>query len=144
MSYLNWSLALKTKSCSYWHEWSAFQSIAVRAVDWHDNYFHYSFPPLSHRRSARIKKLVVQKLTRAPKKHWVHHFLDPVGHFGAPWRPFWILQAVRCCRRWASAPYAARLVLGIKPLSDLYDIQRLIMNRCSISDSGTCWVRIIG
>ena len=31
-------------------------------------------------------------------------FPDPVGHFGAPWRPFWILQAVRRCRRWASAP----------------------------------------
>ena len=39
MSYLNWSLALKTKSCSYWHEWSAFQLIAVQAVDWHDDYF---------------------------------------------------------------------------------------------------------
>ena len=37
-------------------------------------------------------------------------FPDPVGHFGAPWRPFWILQAVRRCRRWASAPGAARLV----------------------------------
>ena len=90
MSYLNWSLALKTKSCSYWHEWSAFQSIAVQAVDWHDDYFHYSFPPLSHRRSARIKKLIVRKLTGAPKNHGVHPFLDPVGHFGAPWQPFGI------------------------------------------------------
>ena len=35
---------------------------------------------------------------------------DPVGHFGAHWRPFWILQAVRRCRRWASAPGATRLV----------------------------------
>ena len=90
MSYLNWSLALKTKSCSYWHEWSAFQSIAVQAVDWHNDYFHYSFPPLSHRRSARIKKLIVRKLTGAPKNHGVHPFLDPVGHFGAPWQPFGI------------------------------------------------------
>ena len=90
MSYLNWSLALKTKSCSYWHEWSAFQSIAVQAVDWHDDYFHYSFPPLSHRRSARIKKLIVRKLTGVPKNHGVHPFLDPVGHFGAPWQPFGI------------------------------------------------------
>ena len=32
-------------------------------------------------------------------------------HFGAPWRPFWILQAVRRSRRLASAPFAARLVL---------------------------------
>ena len=39
-------------------------------------------------------------------------FPDPVGHFGAPWRPFWILQAVRRCRRWASAPGAARLVFN--------------------------------
>ena len=38
-------------------------------------------------------------------------FPDPIGHFGAPWRPFWILQAMRRCRRWASAPFAARLVL---------------------------------
>ena len=90
MSYLNWSLALKTKSCSYWHEWSAFQLIAVQAVDWHDDYFHYSFPPLSHRRSARIKKLIVRKLTGVPKNHGVPPFLDPVGHFGAPWQPFGI------------------------------------------------------
>ena len=72
MSYLNWILALKTKSCSYWHEWSAFQSIAVQAVDWHDDYFHYSFPPLSHRRRAQIKKLIVRKLTGVPKNHGVH------------------------------------------------------------------------
>ena len=26
-------------------------------------------------------------------------FPDPVGHFGAPWWPFWVLQAVRRCRR---------------------------------------------
>ena len=90
MSYLNWSLALKTKSCLYWHEWSAFQSIAVQADDWHDDYFHYSFPPLSHRRSAQIKKLIVRKLTGAPKNHGVHPFLDPVGHFGATWQPFGI------------------------------------------------------
>ena len=40
-------------------------------------------------------------------------FPDPVDHFGGPWRPFWILQAVRRCRRWASAPGAARLVFII-------------------------------
>ena len=37
-------------------------------------------------------------------------FPDPVSHFGAPWWPFWILQAVRRCRRWAIAPFSARLV----------------------------------
>ena len=42
---------------------------------------------------------------------------DPVGHFGATWRPFWILHLVRCCRRWARAPGTARLVL-IKGLAD--------------------------
>ena len=41
-------------------------------------------------------------------------FPDPIGHFGAPWRPFWILQAVRRCRRWASAPFAARLVCWLR------------------------------
>ena len=34
-----------------------------------------------------------------PKNLGVHTFPDPVGHFGAPWRPFWILQAVWRCRR---------------------------------------------
>ena len=46
-------------------------------------------------------------------------FPDPVRHFGAPWRQFWILQAVQSCRRWASAPFAARLVL-------LYILQKLL------------------
>ena len=45
-----------------------------------------------------------------PKNLGVHTFPDPVGHFGAHCRPFWILQAVRHCRRWASAPFAARLI----------------------------------
>ena len=45
-----------------------------------------------------------------PKNLEVDTFPDPIRHFGAPWRPFWILQAVRRCRRWASAPGAARLL----------------------------------
>ena len=44
----------------------------------------------------------------------VDPFPDPVGHFGGPWRPFWILQAVRRCRWWVSAPGAARLVFSIR------------------------------
>ena len=40
----------------------------------------------SHRRSAHIKKLIERKLSGAPKNLVV----DPVGHFGAPWRPFQI------------------------------------------------------
>ena len=43
----------------------------------------------------------------------VDTFPDPVGHFGAPRWLFWILQPVRCCRRWVSAPFAARLVFLI-------------------------------
>ena len=27
----------------------------------------------------------------------LHHFTDPVGHSGAHWWPFWILQAVQHC-----------------------------------------------
>ena len=38
-------------------------------------------------------------------------FPDRIGHFGGPWRPFWILQAVRRCRRRASVPFTAWLVL---------------------------------
>ena len=53
-----------------------------------------------------------QKLLRTPKNLGVDTFPDPLCHFGAPWRPFWILQAVRRCRRLASAPFAARLVFG--------------------------------
>ena len=41
-----------------------------------------------------------------PKNLGVDTFPDPVGHFGAHW------QAVRRCRRWASAPGAARLVFA--------------------------------
>ena len=45
-----------------------------------------------------------------PKNLGVDTFPDPVGHFGPPWQPFWILQAVWHCRQWASAPFATRLV----------------------------------
>ena len=66
----------------YWHERLAFQSVGVWAVD--------SVTTFPHRRSARIKKLISGKLLRMPTT-----FEDSVGHFGAPWRPFWILQVVR-------------------------------------------------
>ena len=46
-------------------------------------------------------------------------FPGTVGHFGAPWRPFWNFQAVRHCRRWASAPGATRLVLLLLKLQTL-------------------------
>ena len=47
---------------------------------------------------------------------------DPVGHFGALWLPFWILQAVRRCSRCnvaAGAPFAARLVFFSFPETQL-------------------------
>ena len=33
-------------------------------------------------------------LTGAPKNPGVDPFPDPVGHFGAPWWPFWIFEVV--------------------------------------------------
>ena len=72
--------------------------------------FFSSVATFSHRRSARIKKLIQRKLLGAPKNLGVDILPDPVGHFGAPLLPFWILQAIRRCGWWASAPFAARLV----------------------------------
>ena len=46
----------------------------------------------SHRRSALIKKLIYLKLMGMPKNLGVDLFPDPVGHFGAPWQPFWIFE----------------------------------------------------
>ena len=56
--------------------------------------FFLSFFYFSHRRSARIKKLIWRKLTGAPQNLGVDPFPDPVGHFGAPWRPFWIFEVL--------------------------------------------------
>ena len=57
-----------------------------------DRYFHHYFPffsqffssvaTFSHIRCALIRKLILQKLARVPN-----------NHLGAPWQPFWILQA---------------------------------------------------
>ena len=44
--------------------------------------------------SAWIKKLIKTKLTVAPKSLGVDPFPDPVGHFGAPWQPFWIFEVL--------------------------------------------------
>ena len=60
-----------------------------------------------------------------PKNLGVDTFPDPVCHFGAPWRPFWILQAVRRCRRWASAPCAARLVLFLHSYPSVFYFAKL-------------------
>ena len=107
----------------YWHERAAFRRSAFgRSTAGNDvvatisircfffSRFFFSVATFSHRRSARIKKLIQRKLTGTPKNLGVDTFPDPLCHFGAPWRPFWILQAVRRCRRLASAPFGARLV----------------------------------
>ena len=85
-----------------WHERVAFQRSGGRLVAM--TYwplfssvfplplFFFSVATFSHRRSARIKNLIAQKLTAAPKNLGVNPFPDPVGHFAAPWRPFWILK----------------------------------------------------
>ena len=52
----------------------------------HDHDF--SVAPFSHRRSARIKKLIYRKLFVVPNKMGLDPFPDPVGYFGAPWWPF--------------------------------------------------------
>ena len=101
---------------SFWHERAAYQrSEFGRSTAGNDvvattiiSLFSF-FPPIffsvssvatfSHRRSARIKKLIQRKLLRTLQNLEIDTFPDPVGHFGAPWRPFWILQAVRRCRR---------------------------------------------
>ena len=80
-----------------------------QAVDWQQRQWTaiftviflspFSVATFSNRRSARIKKLIQRKLTTAPKNLGLDPFSDPVGHFGAPWWPFWVLQAVRRCRR---------------------------------------------
>ena len=35
-----------------------------------------------------------QKMTGARKNLGVDHFPDPVGHFEAPWQPFWIFEVL--------------------------------------------------
>ena len=60
-----------------WHEQSAFHSVGIQAV------IFSSVVNFSHRRSARIKKLISQRLMGATKNLDVDPFPDLVGHFGA-------------------------------------------------------------
>ena len=46
-------------------------------------FFLLSVVYFSHRRSARIKKLILGKLLKMPKNLGVDTFTDLVGHFGA-------------------------------------------------------------
>jgi len=72
------------------------------------NFFFISIATFSHRRSARIKKLIKQKLIRTLQNLGVDTFPDPVGHFGAPVPA--ILDFAGGAALQASAPFAARLV----------------------------------
>ena len=82
-----------------WHERSALQSVAVRRSTGNDvsgHYFHsyssfhffFSFATFSHRRSARIKKLIWQKWLEMANNLGLDPSSDPVGHFGATWGHF--------------------------------------------------------
>ena len=53
-------------------------------------HFPFSVATFSHRRSARIKKLIWRKWFETVNNLGLDPFPDPVGHFGAPWRPFCI------------------------------------------------------
>ena len=75
--------------------------LAVTIVEW---YFHHSFPPLlfyfsvttfSCRKAPapRIKK-PIQLIDGSAQNPGVNPFPDPVSHFGAPWRPFWIFEVL--------------------------------------------------
>ena len=46
---------------------------------------------------SEINKKELRK--QMPNNLGLDPFSDPFGHFGAPWWPFWVLQAVRRCRR---------------------------------------------
>ena len=92
----------------FWHERAAFQRSAfgwsnagndvVATIIISLFFFSRFFPIFTvFFHSARIKKLILRKLLRTPKNLGVDNFPDPVGHFGAPWRQFRILQAVSEC-----------------------------------------------
>ena len=76
----------------------------------HYTYFFPSVVYFSHRRSARIKKLIDGNLTGALKTLGVHTFPHPIGQFGAPLQPFWIFRFSQKAVQLASAPGAVRLV----------------------------------
>ena len=50
-----------------------------------------------------------------------------VSHISRLCRPFWIKQAERCCRRLASNPFAARLVVSLNSTPNMH-VQRISKN----------------
>ena len=94
----------------YWHEWLAFQLVTVQAVDWHydsgplfslffSTFLFFSFTTFPYKRSARIKKLIQQKLTGAPKNLGVHNFSIPIWALSGPQVAILDFQVVWHCRR---------------------------------------------
>ena len=93
---------LFSKSGSKWpitQGWTPFQtpSAILGPPGGHFGFCRWFY--VSHRRSARIKKLISRNLIRAPNNLGLDTFPEPGRYFGAPCRPFWIQQAVRRCRR---------------------------------------------
>ena len=77
-------------------------------------FFFSSVGTFSHRRSARIKRTYLVKSDGSAQK--------PMGRLlSRPGQPFWILQAVRRCRRWVSAPGAAILKPSTSSLRNIGD-----------------------
>ena len=77
----------------YRHEWSVFQSVGVQAIDWQRQlgplypslfFFFLSFLLFTFLiKECSDQKLILQKLTKAPKNLGVYTFPDPVCHFRA-------------------------------------------------------------
>ena len=44
-------------------------------------------------------ELALTNVDGKPRYKGINHIQDLVGHFLAPWWPFWILHEVRCCRQ---------------------------------------------
>ena len=61
--------------------------------------FSFFFPvflrrDLFSKKDCSDQKTYLAKVAQNAKKPWGRH-PDPLCHFGAPWRPFWILQALQ-------------------------------------------------
>ena len=72
-------------------DWQRRQWTAIFIIIFFSFFFFFSSVVyFSHRRSALIKKLIQQKWLEMANNLGFDPFPDPVGHFGAPWWPFWI------------------------------------------------------
>ena len=67
---------------TYWHEWSALQSVNVPSSS--------TLLP----KGVLESKFIKQKFTGMPEILWIDPFPDPICHFQAPWQPFWIFEVL--------------------------------------------------